>query len=176
MSRPFLPVERTLRYTGEQQKALTTAQDVKVHGCCPCCGLKKVPSFFSFKFHSFIHRVHSIIGAYSKCSKDEQGCIRIFDSYLHLLSRRTRASLNCSPIHFPCKTRPGFSRSCSKSNHPTVSIACFCFVDFPNVPCADCFQAHEEIVTFDKLNLASAFVKVCADSAWFNDCGRLWRL
>ena len=144
--------------------------------CCPCCGQKKVPSFFSFKFHSFIHSIHSIIGAYSKCSKDDQGCIRIFDSYLHLLSRRTRASLNCSPIHFPCKTRPAFSRSCSKSSHPTVAIACFCFVDVPNIPCADCFQAHEEIVTFDKLNLASAFEKVCADSAWFNDSGRLWRL
>ena len=30
---------------------------------------------------------------------------------------------------------------------------------------ADCFQTHEEIVTSDKLNPASPFVKVCADSA-----------
>ena len=41
------------------------------------------------------------------------------------------------------------------------------------IPCADYFQKHEEIVTFDKLNLASPLVKVCADSTWFNESGRL---
>ena len=49
---------------------------------------RKVLSSFSFKFHSFTHR----IGAYRKCNQDERGGIRIFYSYLHLLSRGTRAS------------------------------------------------------------------------------------
>ena len=57
--------------------------------CCPCCGPKRVLSSFSFKFHSFTHRVHVFIGAYSKCNQDERGGIRMFYSYLHLLSKGT---------------------------------------------------------------------------------------
>ena len=33
-----------------------------------------------------------------------------------------------------------------------------------------------KIVTSDELNPASPFVKACADSAWFNESGRLWGL
>ena len=54
--------------------------------CCPCCGPKKVLSSFSFKCHSFTHRVHVFIGAYSKCNQDERGGIRTFYSFLHLLA------------------------------------------------------------------------------------------
>ena len=79
--------------------------------CCPFCGPKKVLSSVSFKFHSFTHRVHVFIGDYIvSVTRNERGRIRIFYNYLHLLLKELAhlGLLSCN------------SRSCSKSNHPTL--------------------------------------------------------
>ena len=126
MWKPSLPFERTLKIPDwGTTKGFDHSPRFMV--CCPCCEIcepKKALSSFSFKFHSFAHKVHVFIGAYSTCSQDEQGGIQYFiviSYYLYFAVKRNSCILTCSPaIHFPCKTRPAFSRSCSKSHHPTM--------------------------------------------------------
>ena len=76
-------------------------------------------SFFSFKFDSFTRRVHVFTGAYSKRSQDEQGGIRIFFCYLHLL-QNTERDTYLKPI----AEEAAFAEasSCSKSDLPTMNI------------------------------------------------------
>ena len=95
---PFLHVERYLTYQTGEEKALTTAQSswfavlvVSQRKCYP-------------PFHVFI-------GAYSKCNQDERGRIRIFYSYICICCQKELVHLGLLSCN---------SRSCSKSNHPTL--------------------------------------------------------
>ena len=89
-----------------------------VHGLLSLFWANESAFLLFVQVYSFTHRVRIIIAAYSKCSKDEQGGIQIFDSYRYLWF---------AFLQFTFHAKPGLhSLSKSARNIHCMFLLCWC--------------------------------------------------